>query len=177
MSNLTVEASGSVPLTLNVSRQNTGGLTGLSPTVALRDVLVPGAYLDWSDSTFKTAGWVTKYAPMAEVERGNYQQILNLTAVGASAGNVYSAEFNVVSGASTGSANDTVYVVQVQEDVGLLRKMMDNRLEETPGDPGILVLYDDDGVTPFKTWQLRDAAGGPTTAAIGAPSRRSAGTP
>ena len=177
MSNLTVEASGTIPLTLNISRQNSGGVTGLSPTVALRNALVAGSYLDWADLTFKTAGWTTKYSPMVEIEGGNYQQTLALPSISAETGDVYSAEFNVVAGSSAGAASDIVYVVEVQEDVGLLRKMMDNRLEETPGDPGTLVLYDDDGVTPLKTWQLRDAAGGPTTAAIGAPSRRSAGSP
>lgn len=61
-------------------------------------------------------------------------------------------------------------------EIALLRKALTNRLEAAPGNPGTLVLYDDDGTTPIKTWATRDESGGAVAPAPGAPSRRDAAT-
>lgn len=176
MSVLTVEAANVAPLGLSLSRHDVGGVTGLSPTVRVRDMLTPGSYLDWNDNTFKTSGWTTLNATMTDVGGGHYQRDLDLSAVNAVDGNVYSAEYVASYLGSSGADADTVFVVEQATDLALMRKMMENRLEESPGNPGVLVLYDDDGTTPLRTWQLRDYTGGATLPSVGAPSRRSAAT-
>lgn len=60
------------------------------------------------------------------------------------------------------------------DTLALLRKALTNRLEETSGGPGRLVLYEDDGVTPLLTWDVTDAEGGPVAPVTGTPSRRGA---
>lgn len=164
------------PLDLTVDRQ--GGVTGLAPTVALRDTATNG-YLDWGDATFKTSDWATKYAVMSAVERGHYQRTLNLSATPAIvAGMVLVAEYHVDNGAGVvGDAHDYVVVESDQAaDVALLRKALTNRLEEASGNPGALRLYDDDGATVLKTWPLRDEGGGAVLPAVGTPARRGAAT-
>ncbi len=68
------------------------------------------------------------------------------------------------------------YTAPDNTSVDLLRKALTNRLEAAPGNPGTLILFDDDGVTPLLTWATRDESGGAVAAAPGAPSRRGAGT-
>lgn len=51
-----------------------------------------------------------------------------------------------------------------------------NRAVETAGNPGTLVIYRDNGTTPFATMQLRDAAGGAVVSATGEPAQRAAAT-
>ena len=60
--------------------------------------------------------------------------------------------------------------------MALLGKLQRNRLEEAPGNPGTLVLYDDDDVTPILTWQLRDGLGGAVVSSPGSPARRTKAT-
>lgn len=61
--------------------------------------------------------------------------------------------------------------------VAFLRKLSSNRLEEAPGTPGTLTLYDDDGTTVLGTYQLRDAGGNAVASATGEPARRTAVSP
>lgn len=90
-----------VPLVLTIEQEGVGGVTGKSPTVALRNASTTNSYLDWADNTFKVAGWTTKYASMSEVERGHYQRVFNSSLVAAIAdGTVVSVEFHVDDGAS-----------------------------------------------------------------------------
>jgi hypothetical protein len=166
-----------VPLDLTITQEGVGGVTGQTPTVALRDGSTLNSYLDFSDSTFKTSGWTQKYAPLTEVEKGHYQRLLSMPALVPVPvdGKAYVAEYELNSGVGKGVDHDVLLVASVT-DVVLLRKGLTNRLEEAPGFPGTLVLYDDDGVTPLLNWTLRDASGGPVVGAVGAPARRSAAT-
>lgn len=68
-----------VPLTLAVNGQS-GPETGLTTVVAIRDTL-SGWYLDFSDQTFKAAGWTTKKAAMTELGNGFYNRDLDLTLI------------------------------------------------------------------------------------------------
>lgn len=176
MGALTVEASDIIPLTLTVTKAEVGGVTGLSPVVALRDGLTTNSYLDWNDNTFKTAGWGMKEAVLPEIGDGHYERQLNLPGIGAGSGDIYVAEYKVDEPDAKGVDAERIFVVSQRDDLALLRKMVTNKLLETAGNPGQLVLYDDDGVTPLKTWQLRDGTGGGTQLAVGAPARRSAAT-
>jgi hypothetical protein len=62
----------------------------------------------------------------------------------------------------------------VEDTLDLIRKVHTNRLEAAPGDPGTLVLYDDDGATPIKTWNLRDYLGAAVVGVDGQPALRGA---
>ena len=87
------------------------------------------------------------------------------------------AEYHVDDGGDVvGDAADLLIVVQIQESVWFARKAITNRMEEYAGNPGTLILWDDDGVTPLMQWQLRDGTGGVVQLAAGAPAKRSAGT-
>lgn len=100
-------------LDLTIDQEGVGGVTGKSPTVAIREASTVDSYLDFSDSTFKTSGWVTKYTIMSEVERGHYTRNINLSAIGAiSVGDVFSVEYHVDDGADVvGNAQDILVVV------------------------------------------------------------------
>lgn len=166
----------SVPLNLTISG-TTGGITGLVPTVAVRDASTLNSYLDWDDNTFKTSGWTTKNAVMSEIGGGHYQRSLSMVDISAVAGSYFTAEYKVDDGGSIkGADEDVIYVTSLHSDMALLRRLAFNRLEETPGNPGTLILYADDATTPLKTWSTRDYLGGATVGEPGAPARRSAAT-
>jgi hypothetical protein len=175
MSYLIADAQDVVPLSLVVEREGVGGIAGLSPTVALRLGEDPTQYLDWSLMAFKASGWVTKYKTMTGVERGHYYTLLSLPTLGAVAGASYVAQFNVNNGADVqGEAEDVLLVTSVATDAALLRKALTNRMEESPGNPGQLTLFDDDGFTVLARWQLTDTTGGAVVSSLGTPARRSA---
>lgn len=180
MSLLVVDKSSTaVPLDLTIEQEAIGGVTGKSPTVALRDATTITSYLDWADNTFKTFGWTLKDAPMTEVGDGHYQRSLSLPPLSplATAGSVYAAQYHVDDGADVkGVALDIVIVEEQNTDMSLIRKSITNRMEEFPGNPGHLILFDDDGFTQLKNWELRDAAGGAVVATVGTPAKRAAST-
>lgn len=163
-----------VPLDLTILQEGIGGLTGMAPTVAVRDGGTLDTYLDWSDNTFKTAGWVLKYGALSEVERGHYQRTLNVLSLSIAGNKALVAEFHLDGGGNLkGSAHDVLLVSSLFSDVTLLRKGLTNRMDESPGNPGNLTLFDDNDTTPLLHWFLRDAAGGGIVAGVGAPARRS----
>jgi hypothetical protein len=101
-------ADTTVPLQLTVDREGEGGLTALTPTVAIRDAATTDYYLDFDDNQFKTSGWVTKYQAMTHVERGLYTYILDLNALSVSAGQFLSAEYYVNESGVVGVDNDLI---------------------------------------------------------------------
>ena len=56
-----------------------------------------------------------------------------------------------------------------------LRKFASNRIEEAPGNPGTLKLYDDNGTTLLLTYNLTDYQGNAFVGAVGQLARRAAG--
>lgn len=174
---LAEKADTDLPLDLTIEKEGVGGVTGKSPTVALRKGSTTNSYLDWADNTFKIAGWTTKYASMTEIERGHYQRALNLSVLGSSvkAGDVLLAEYHVNDGAGViGDAQDVIMVVAQTTDMSVIRKAVTNRQEELPGTPGRIILYDDDGTTKILEQELRDNAGGGIMAAVAVPAKRTA---
>lgn len=153
---------------LTITQAGQGGVAGKSPTVALRDDATDD-FLDFADNTFKGAGWTTKDQALTDMSGGHYKHSLDLSLISAKAGDVYVAEFKVDDGGAVRGAAHDFYLI---EDLPIMRKIMTNRLEESAGNPGLLRLYDDDGTTLLRTWELRDASGGAITAAVGAPARR-----
>ena len=173
----------SVPLELTIDKEGVGGVVGKSPTVRIRDGATTSSFLDWGDNTFKAAGWAQVDRPLTEVGSGHYTEMLDLVTIGAVVGNVFIAQYDVNDGGDVvGVAHDVILVgqqaasdfAQALLDISLIRKSITNRMEEFPGTPGTLILWDDDGVTPLLQWQIRDAAGGGVVATVGCPAKRSA---
>lgn len=162
----------SLALELVITKLGVGGIVGLSPTVAVRRLPSTTLYLDWSDLTFKVAGWVTKYQTMVEVERGLYQQTLNIAGLALPEDTKLTAEYSNVAAGSQGNDFDLIHVTTLRDDADLLRKALTNRIEEVSGNPGSLTLYDDDALTAIKTWPLRDETGAAVLPAVGTPARR-----
>lgn len=85
-----------------------------------------------------------------------------LTAEGAG-----SAQALVVAAATAAAA-----AASMLPSVTLMRKALTNRIEESPGNPGQLTLFDDDGTTVLERWDIRDAYGNGVTSTPGAPAKR-----
>jgi len=66
---------------IDVAVDSTGGVTGLSITAALRDPNDNTSYLDWSDLTFKTSGWTTKFQSLTEYGSGFYGTNLDVSGI------------------------------------------------------------------------------------------------
>lgn len=199
-----------VPLDYCLELEAVGGLTGQSPTVAVRDASTSNRYLDWSTGLFATSGWTTKYGSMIEVERGHYRRSWNTSLGGLAAGFVAVVEYELT-GTYKAVAEDIVRLVAAIDDVAsvvnahtdaqlalltavvntrlatasyvapdntgiaLLRKHMTNRLETSPGNPGQLILYDDDDVTPLMTHTIRSVTDGIVSISPTSPAKRSKG--
>ena len=170
---LNVEQSATaVPLVFVIDGPS-GGIGGLTPTVAVRDGSTTDSYLDWSDNTFKTSGWTLKNAPMTEITAGIYQRSLDILALLKDAGFTMVAEYAVSDPAASGVDTDVLTITRVGTDSSLARKFLTNRLEAEGGSPnGTQTLYDDDSTTPLGTQQLRDYAGGAVVNTPGSPARR-----
>lgn len=172
-------SSTAFPFELLIVKESVGGLAGLSPTVALRDGANPTSYLDWADGVFKTVGWTLQNKPLADRANGTYGFLFDLTSITPAlvSGQALVAEYSVNNGAGIlGMDVDVLLTLSVDQDLALLRKLAANRLEEQAGNPGALILYDDDAVTPLKSWTLRDASGGAVLSTVGAPARRGPAT-
>jgi hypothetical protein len=178
MTALTAEITAvSIPLTLTISQDGVGGISGQSPTVAIRMGATTNSYLDFSDATFKTVGWVLKYGSMTESENGHYTRPLAVASLGLPAGTVLVAEYFVDDGVSVaGVDTDEILLVEQGADTSLVRKAITNRQEEAPGLPGRIILYDDDDLTPIVDQELRDNADGAIIPATGVPAKRTRST-
>jgi hypothetical protein len=89
-------------LTLTVN--DLGGVTGLEPTVRVRDTPEDNRWLDWSDMTMKTSGWTLRDAPMTEVGRGHYHRVLDVDAIIGLTGTAVAAEYSVDNGISVAAS-------------------------------------------------------------------------
>jgi hypothetical protein len=67
------------PISLSVN--NSGGVTGLTVSVKVRDNLTTNSYLDFDDDTFKTSGWVQKSLALNDLGDGQYYETLDITAI------------------------------------------------------------------------------------------------
>lgn len=73
MGSVTIHATFNEPHPLQLAVNGfSGGVTGLSPVVAIRSALTSGSYLDFADLAFKASGWTTRQAAMTEVGDGRY---------------------------------------------------------------------------------------------------------
>lgn len=75
---LVVPGETQLALTVNLSRSGTGGVTGKTITLEIRDGSSATSYFDFNDNTFKTSGWTTKTVNLTEVgATGRYFYVLN----------------------------------------------------------------------------------------------------
>jgi len=160
-------------LSLTIVLSGTGGVAGQSPTVALR---VPGTahYLDFADYAIKPSGWTLRDAPLVDMGDGRYDYQINPsripTGVDAMIVEYNNADASHVVG---GADSDVLLLRNLPHDVAIVRKSVTNRMEEAPGNPGTIVLYDDDAMTVILTQTLRDDTGGQVLPSKGEPAKRS----
>lgn len=99
------------PLELMVNKS--GGVTGLTAVVAIRDGDTANSWLDFNDNTFKTSAWTTRQAALAEVSAGNapgvYRLELDISAITnlPAATDYLVAEYDI-SGSESGNAIDVI---------------------------------------------------------------------
>ncbi len=165
------------PLSLTVVLDG-AGVTGLFPTVALRDAETTNSYLDFADGNFKSSGWTLRTAAMTEVGGGIYQRSLNIAGTPSLVpGKLLAAEYHFDDGAGLiGDDHDLIAIARVQQDTTLLRKNITNRIVEVSGNPGTLTLKDDDDTSDLLAWSLTDESDGPVLPAVGTPARRAKAT-
>lgn len=140
---------------------------------------VVGTFLDLAVSTRLAASSYTVAPSAATVAGAVWEEALaGHTTAGTAGGKLYgitaAPSANVVAAAVWATAEGTPTDGTFGYDLQLLRKGLTNRLESSAGTPGLLKLYNDDGVTLLLTWQLRDKDGGAVTASAGEPSKRGA---
>lgn len=99
-----------VPLVMSVD--SSGGVAGLDVTVEIRDTVNSAAYLDFSDNTFKTSGWVQKALTLNDLTGGFYSNQLNLNAItNMPSSNHLVAEYSVA-GSVTGISTSLLSLTQ-----------------------------------------------------------------
>jgi hypothetical protein len=166
-----------ISLDLTVEQEGQGGVSGLTPTVAIRRSDDSSLYLDFDDFSFKSAGWVEKYADMVHTERGQYTYTLDITAVpDMLPGDYFSVEYHVDESGVVGDARDRLMVVTNLSDVpGSVWDEATN-IHSTAGTFGAEVLTK---LTPTQAAQLLDTYRvlglDPTTPLIVSRTARSAG--
>ena len=156
-------------LLLYINQAETGGIDGLTPVFAIRNGF---QYLDFNDNQFKASGWVQRTASMvgrgAGVYDGEVPALPSLTH-----GTFLMAEYHADNGLGlVVNGVDAIYVDRSFENSEITRKFATNRMEMGAGNPGILTLYDDDGITVLKQFELRDFNGGPVVGVPFIPARR-----
>ncbi len=81
---------------LNIAVDDSGGVAGLTITAQIRDAGDSSSYFDFSDSTFKTSGWVMKTATLTEYGSGFYGTTLDISSItNFPSGNHATVEFTV----------------------------------------------------------------------------------
>lgn len=114
-----------VPLELVVSGD--GGVAGLTAVVAVREGGTADNYLDFADLTFRTSGWTTQQAALADLGAGRYAFAggLDLTAItGLPTSPQLVAEYSV-SGTISGEASDLILLRNHIYDLAIPGDAMD----------------------------------------------------
>lgn len=130
------------------------GVPGLTPKLAIRRT-ADNKFLDFDDNVFKNSAWTTRQVEMTEINSvlspGGYRYSWDshLSVVGEGS---YAAEYD---SNSPGYGVDTDYVTFALEDVADVRKfLLNKRIIDKTGALPIEKLYDDDGNTVIREWEL-----------------------
>lgn len=118
---LIVQSASIVPLNLHLS-DDRGPASGLCPVVRVRNMMTHHV-LDWSDMKFKNLDHVVKtHQEMPDGGDGDYQIILNLSILNeVTPGQVWLAEYSVVSPRMTGESSDVYVIVETGLDLALVK--------------------------------------------------------
>jgi|GEM_PF-2514985 len=91
-----------------IAIDNTGGVSGLTVIVQIRDGNTTNSYLDFNDDTFKTSGWTQKSLTLTDLGSGYYHNTLDISSItNLPSGNHLSLEYDI-SGDVTGVSNSTL---------------------------------------------------------------------
>jgi hypothetical protein len=172
-----VLAYSKVPLNLTVRRANGAPVTGLAPTVAIRDALDATLWLDMVDGVFKASGWGARTAVLDEVSAalspGQYLTVLDLADVVApSTGFSFVAEYAVTFSGVTCVSSETY---TVDDTLVVQRAVLLGESRAAPGDPGSLVIKRPGDTAAFITYAISDFTGAAVYSTPGIPARRSEG--
>jgi hypothetical protein len=143
-------------------------VTGASPTVGVRRTS-DGYWWDWNDSTFKNAGWTTRLNSMTEVGANapgfyvrNFTPGAQIVAPG-----TYGVHFIWIDGSDAYESVDVEHwVLSDIADKTLVNKMT------VDGATSTLKVYEQDGVTVAKTWDVKDKDGSAVVLTGTGPARR-----
>lgn len=150
-----------VPLSLALTRTS-GPVTGATVLVAIRDGNTQDSYLDFDDDTFKTVGWTTRQAAVADIGSGFYARsggldvgaITNLPA----ATEILVAEYEVTAPSnSTGVALENILLEEFVDDLNDLAQS-DILSDATPFDGADIaaILFDTGTSIPLLIAALND---------------------
>jgi len=141
---------------------------------------VDGLVYDWSDDTFKVVGSVIQLLQtLTEVDDtnfpGEYETSLDLSVI--SNPNVNDTYFVTIveDGTATVAGLPTGAELRVEvayDNAILARKLLENNQDLSANPPGNLVLFDDDGTTPLRTWSIKDIGGADLLISSGTPAIR-----
>jgi hypothetical protein len=180
--------------------RNAVPIIGATVTAAVRNKL-NNQFLDFSDNTFKAAGWTTKFQTLTDLNgtdtdmKGIYRFLWN-SATPVSAQGEYQFIFKYNDGVSDLETFDDIYFDDALSSTsiasavwnaltasfvaagsfGLMLKRIKaaliNRMELADGSSSNLVIYDDDAVTPLLTASVTDKTGAAITTSATVPAKR-----
>lgn len=118
---LIVQSASVVPLNLHLS-DDRGTISGLRPLVRVRNMMTHHV-LDWADMQFKNLDHVSKtHQEMPDGGDGDYQIILDLSRLNeVTPGQVWLAEYSIVSPRITGESADVYVIVETGLDLSLVK--------------------------------------------------------
>jgi hypothetical protein len=158
-----------VPLVLVINKAT--GVTGLSPTVAIRYGVNSSFYFDFDDNTFKTSGWTTRRATLSEIEPGLYELAGGLD-TSAFANLDSSVKYLVAEYEADGAVDtDIIELVELEESITEILRIAKNRLVVNISTQK-LELYNDAGDTVIQSWDLATEGGEPVATSFGVQTKR-----
>lgn len=102
-----LKSESALPVQLTVTDAS-GGVTGLTVKMQVRDSAGTNSYLDFNDATFKTSGWTTKDLTLTDLVNGIYAGTLDLSAItNLPSGSYLTLEYTV-SGTVSGVVTDLI---------------------------------------------------------------------
>ena len=135
-----------------------GGVTGATIVVAVRDGPTSNSWLDFADLTFKTVGWTTRQATLAEVSAANAPGVYELAGGLNIAGitnlpvitDVLLLEFDVTAGGS-GNVTDRMKILPVDLAVYNLGEVTAIHLDTAASNTGTIFGIDGSVQNPVST--------------------------
>ncbi len=145
--------------------------------IAIRRVS-DGKWLDWNDGVFKAVGWVARLQVMVEFDPVLSPGFYRVTFDTSPYPNPDNYIFTIDQVPPTVFPQQVVAELRVggvPDDCVTTRKCIDNRDWVSAGAAANRVIYDDDDITPFRTYDITDPSAGAIVIPPGTPTRKSKG--